>query len=90
MRVFFAAAIIASLAGGPALAQVRGPQPAPPPKSRQEIEAERAADRAYKNSLKGIPDQPAPDPWGVARGVDTPKAAAKAPTKRTPTGGTSN
>jgi hypothetical protein len=91
MRVFFAAAIIASLAVGPAYAQgIKGGAPPPAPKSRQEIEAERAAERAYKNSLKNIPDQPAADPWGIARGVDSPKAATKDPAKRTPTGGTSN
>ena len=79
MRAFFAAAIIASLTGGPAYAEgIKGGAP-PPPKSRQEIEAERAADRAYKNSLKNIPDQPPADPWDVARGGDTPKAAAKGP-----------
>jgi hypothetical protein len=94
MRVIFAAAMIAILAG-PAFAQINGgktpPGPPPPPaKSRQEIEAERAAERAYKDSLHNIPDRPAADPWGNARGVDAPKAAAKTPAKRAKTDGTAN
>jgi hypothetical protein len=94
MRVFLATVIIASLAVGPVCAQgIKGGAPPPAPKSRQEIDSERAAERAYKNSLKNIPDQPAADPWGGARAVDSPKAATKDPakrTKRTPTGSTSN
>jgi hypothetical protein len=69
---------------GPAFGQQKQtPQPAPggPPKTQQEIEADKAADRAYRNSLKNIPDQPPADPWGSARSVDTPKTAAKAKPK---------
>ena len=77
MRVIYAAAMIAILAA-PAYGQgaVPGPPPAPP-KSRQQIEGERAADQAYKDSLKNIPDKPAADPWGIARDADTPKVTAK-------------
>jgi hypothetical protein len=82
MRVFLAAAMIALLAGSAsAQSLVKGQNPGPPPaapKSQQEIEADRAAERAYKNSLRNIPDQPAADPWGNARSVEAPKAAAKA------------
>jgi hypothetical protein len=84
MRVFLAAAMIALLAGSAYAqsdSQLKGHTPGPPPaapKSQQEIEADRAAERAYKNSLRNIPDQPAADPWGNARGVEAPKAAAKA------------
>jgi hypothetical protein len=61
-----------------------GPPPAAP-KSPQEIQAERDAERAYKNSLKNIPDQPPADPWGNARTVDAPANAAKtAKTTKTP------
>jgi hypothetical protein len=77
MRVLRAVALTALLAG-PAYAQGKttpGPPPAPP-KSQQEIEADRAAERAYKSSLDNIPDQPAADPWGGARSMDAPKAAA--------------
>jgi hypothetical protein len=92
MRVIFAAAMIVILAG-PAFAQINGGKspPGPPaPKSRQEIEAERAAERAYKDSLGNIPDKPAADPWGNARSIDAPKAAAKAPAKPAKTGSTAN
>ena len=81
MRVMFAAAMILLLAG-PADAQLNSgnkmPGPPPPsPKTRQEIEAERTAEKAYSNSLKSIPDKPPADPWGIARGADTPQATAK-------------
>jgi hypothetical protein len=93
MRAFVAVALIAMLAG-PAYAQLNssktpGPPP-PPPKSRQEIEGERAAERAYKDSLGNIPDKPAADPWGNARSVEAPKAVAKAPAKRTKSGDAAN
>jgi hypothetical protein len=87
MRVLCAAALMALLAG-PAYAQGKttpGPPPAPP-KSQQEIAADRAAERAYQSSLGNIPDQPAADPWGNARSIDAPKTgattAAKVPAKR--------
>lgn len=79
MRVFCAAAIFAMLAGS-AFAQDK---PIPrygevaQPKSRQEIEADKAADRAYKNSLGNIPDQGPVDPWGSARSSAAPKTAVK-------------
>ena len=77
MKFIYAAAMIAILAA-PVYGQGAPPGPPPaPPKSRQEIETERTADRAYKESLKNIPDKPAADPWGTARGADTPKATAK-------------
>jgi len=82
MRVLYAAALMAVLAG-PAYAQGKtppGPPPAPP-KSQQEIEADRAAERAYRSSLGNIPDQPAADPWGNARSIDAPKTTAKTPAK---------
>jgi hypothetical protein len=94
MRVICAAAMIAILAG-PAYAQINGgkapPGPPPPPaKSRQEIEADRAAERAYKDSLGNIPDKPAADPWGNARSTEAPKSAAKTPAKPAKTGSTAN
>jgi hypothetical protein len=81
MRVLYAAALMAVLAG-PAYAQGKpsGPPPAPP-KSQQEIEADRAAERAYQSSLGNIPDQPAADPWGNARSIDAPKISAKTSAK---------
>jgi hypothetical protein len=55
-------------------------------KTPEQIEKEKAADRAYKQSLQKIPDAKAPsDPWGSARSADAPKAAAKTPAaKKTP------
>jgi hypothetical protein len=82
MRIFCAAAILA-LAAGPALAQDK---PVPrygqdASKTPQEVEADKVADKAYKNSLKNIPDQGPVDPWGSARGTDASKSAAKAAPK---------
>jgi hypothetical protein len=90
VRALGAAALLALL-GGPAFAQLGGKAPPGPPaaagKSQQEIESERAADQAYKNSLKNIPDKPPADPWGNARSTDAPKTA---PAKRVKTGSTAN
>jgi hypothetical protein len=84
--------MLIALLAAPAYGQGRatpGPTP-PPPKSQQEIEAERAAENAYKKSLSNIPDRPPADPWGIARSVDKPKDVAKSPTKGTKTGVTAN
>ena len=78
MRVFCAALIIASLAGA-AYAQeddhVQRYGEKPKEKSQMEINADKAAARAYERSLKNIPDQGPIDPWGNARNVGEPKAA---------------
>jgi hypothetical protein len=73
-RVFNAAAMIALLAG-PAFAQqaYKNKPAADPPKSQQQIESDRAADRAYEKSLHNIPDKPPADPWGNARSLEAPK-----------------
>jgi hypothetical protein len=91
MRVFLTAAVIALLAG-PAYAQS---QPVPrygdtaKPKSPQEIESEKEAEKAYKHSLSNIPDKGPSDPWGNMRSDSAPKAVAKpAPANRTKTGNT--
>ena len=96
MKLVFAAAAVAMLTV-PTCAQGQGrgsasQPPAAAPKSPQEIEAERAAEQAYKKSLGNIPDQPPADPWGTARGIDaskdnpkdTSKTAAKAPAGKKP------
>ena len=92
MRVFRAALVGAFLVGAflaPAYAQQQhvpkyGEETKD--KSPQEIEADKAADRAYKRSLGNIPDQGPTDPWGTVRGNnDAPKASA-AKTKKTKTG----
>ena len=96
MRVICAAAMIAMLAG-PAYAQSKTPKTLEEmmdAKTPEQIEKEQATDRAYKDSLKKIPDSKAPaDPWGNARATDAPKAATKNPiAKKLPakTGSTAN
>lgn len=86
MRLVSVAAILAVLAG-PAFAQTAPMQKygdPDPEKSRNEIEAEKQAERAYKRSLSNVPNASGPvDPWGNVRGGETQKAAAKpAPVKR--------
>jgi hypothetical protein len=87
MRVFRLAAIFMLLAA-PALAQSMPPinlMMDKPGKSQEEKDAEAARDKAYKESLKKIPDAKAPaDPWGAVRTSDAPKAAVS--TKKTKTG----
>jgi hypothetical protein len=100
MRVFRAAAMLALLAG-PAYAQ-QNEAPVPQygdinkaDKTPHQIEADKAAEQAYKNSLGNIPDKGPSDPWGAVR-TDPPKAAPKAAVKssaakpQTKTGGTAN
>jgi hypothetical protein len=54
-----------------------------PTKSPDEIEADQEKQKAYKDSLKKIPDaKTSNDPWGVVRS-DAPKAAAPAKTAST-------
>ena len=88
MRVFRAAAIIALLAG-PAYAQSPGEHvqrygETSKPKTPQQIEDEKQADKAYSNSLGNIPDKAPTDPWGNARSADTPKQSTKAASKAAP------
>ena len=80
MKIFrLAAAII--LLSSPAFAQVPPVnllQDNKPAKSQEERDAESARDKAYKESLKKIPDAKAPaDPWGNVRSSDAPKTSAK-------------
>jgi hypothetical protein len=97
MRVLGAVAVIVLLAG-PAYAQIPGSgggggpslnmMPELASKTQEEKDADEARDKAYKESLKKIPDaKVSSDPWGTVRGPDAPKAAAK---PRTKTGSTAN
>jgi hypothetical protein len=82
MRAFRIAAVLALLTG-PAFAQMPpinlmqdGPGKSPAQKA-----AEEARDKAYKDSLRKIPDAKAPsDPWGVVRSdagkTSAPKTSA--------------
>jgi hypothetical protein len=82
MRVFRLAAALVLLAG-PAFAQsphinLLADQPS---KTPEQIEQEEAQQKAYKESLKKIPDaKVAADPWGTVR-TDAPKAVAPAKPK---------
>ena len=91
MRVLCAVALLALLSGPtlvrPAYAQM--PQvnlmPDVPSKTQEEKDADAARDKAYKDSLRKIPDaKVSADPWGNVR-TDPPKASAnvapKAPAK---------
>ena len=89
MRVFSAVAVVVLLTG-PAYAQLPNINLIPDAHSMtpEEKEAQAEKDRAYKESLKKIPDAKAPsDPWGTVRSNDAPKTSAK---PRTKTGSTAN
>jgi hypothetical protein len=86
MRVLRAAALLALLTG-PAYAQAPHINLIPDAASKtpEEKEADEARDKAYKESLKKIPDaKTSSDPWGNVRS-DPPKAsvntAPKTPAK---------
>jgi len=56
-------------------------------KTPEEKEAEAVRDKAYKDSLKKIPDAKASsDPWGTVRSNDAPKSAAAPAKPKTKTG----
>ena len=81
MKVVFAAVMILLL-GAPAYAQSKAPtmEQMMDAKTPDQIEKEQAADKAYKESLKKIPDAKASsDPWGNARSAYAPKSAGKNP-----------
>jgi hypothetical protein len=76
MRVLGAAAIIALLAG-PVHAQGAVPRYGETDKAKTpgQIEQEKAAERAYKQSLGNVPEKGPVDPWGTTRNAGEPKAA---------------
>ncbi len=90
MRVFRVAAVFALLMG-PAYAQAPSINLMSelPSKTPDQIEQEAAQQKAYKDSLRKIPDaKTTTDPWGNVRSADAPKTPA--PAKRTKTGSTGN
>ena len=96
MRIFRLAAAIILLAS-PAYAQIPPVnllQDNKPAKSQEERDAESARDKAYKESLKKIPDAKAPaDPWGNVRSSDAPKTSARSASSaksKTKSGSSSN
>jgi hypothetical protein len=83
MKVLGAAAIIALLAG-PVYAQ-QAPMQRYGEKDKEKTynqqQLDKDAERAYKRSLDAVPEKGPVDPWGNARSVEAPKAAAKADAK---------
>jgi hypothetical protein len=89
MRVLRLAAVFAVLAG-PAYAQMPNINLIPELESKtpEQKAADQERDKAYKDSLRKIPDaKTSSDPWGTVRAVDAPKASAPARPK-TKTGST--
>jgi hypothetical protein len=94
--------LVTGLVTGPAFAQMQTPNinllQDTPSKTPEEREADEAREKAYKDSLRKIPEAKASnDPWGSVRGSDaapkTPTAktsTAKAPAKKTKTGSNAN
>ena len=85
------AAVVVMLLTVPAYAQTPNVNLMPELKSKspEEKEADAIKEKAYKDSLRKIPDAKASsDPWGTVRSTDAPKAAA-APAKKSKTGSSS-
>jgi len=96
MRIFGAVLLGAAVAllAGPAAAQMQTPNinlmPEMNSKTPEEKEADAVKDKAYRESLKKIPDaKGSNDPWGTVRSTEAPKAASPAKPK-TKTGSTAN
>lgn len=87
--------LVSGLVTGPAFAQMQTPNinllQDTPSKTPEEREADEAREKAYKDSLRKIPEAKASnDPWGSVRGSDAPPKTAKAPAKKTKTGSNAN
>ncbi|MEO8317006.1 MAG: hypothetical protein ABJA75_13310 [Bradyrhizobium sp.] len=83
MRILSAAAVMVLLMV-PAYAQTPNINLIPELSSRtpEEKEADAIKERAYKDSLRKIPDAKASsDPWGTVRSNDAPKASTASPAK---------
>lgn len=97
MKVPLASMLLVTLLSGPAFAQG-----APhfnmladgPGKTQEEIEKQKAVERAYKDTLRKIPDAAVSnDPWGGVRNEGQPKAGVRSkqkPKARTATGSTTD
>jgi len=94
MKIFRAAALIA-LFTGPAYAQSMPDIniiPEARSKTPEEIEQDKINEKAYKESLRKIPNAKASsDPWGDVRSTDAPKSGKSVQAKsRAKTGNASN
>jgi hypothetical protein len=79
MKIFRTAALLALLTG-PAYAQVPHINLLPTEtksRSPEEIEKDKATDKAYRESLRKIPDAKVNDPWGNVRAPDSHKAVVQ-------------
>lgn len=88
MRMLSAAAVMVLLMV-PAYAQTPNVNLIPelPSKTQDEKDAEAVKDKAYRDSLKKIPDaRTSSDPWGAVRSTDAPKAAVAPAKPKTKTG----
>jgi hypothetical protein len=90
MKIFRAAALVALLAGlsGPAQAQMQSPNinlmPEFATKTPEEKEADAIKEKAYRESLRKIPEAKASnDPWGTVRAAEPPKTAPAKPKTKT-------
>jgi hypothetical protein len=105
MKVLHVSVLLAALLAGPALtsapafAQDGSPHinllADGPGKTQEEIEKAKAVERAYKDTLRKIPDAATSnDPWGNVRNQGQPKAAGHAkaakPKAHTATRGSEN
>ncbi|HEV7410504.1 MAG TPA: hypothetical protein VGO01_18640 [Bradyrhizobium sp.] len=93
MRIFRAAALAALLAGFSAPVSAQSPNinlmPELATKTPEEKEADAIREKAYRESLRKIPDaKTSNDPWGAVRAAEPPKAAPARP--KTKTGSNSN
>jgi hypothetical protein len=95
MRIFRIAAVFVVLTA-PAYAQLPAMNliPDKPTKTQEEKDADDARDKAYKESLRKIPDaKVSSDPWGTVRSTPAPAPAPKAAVSakpKTKTGSTAN
>jgi hypothetical protein len=97
MKILRVAAVMA-LVIGPAYAQMPNINlmPEVPSKTPEEKAADEVRDKAYKESLRKIPDpKVSADPWGTVRSPDTAKTSTKTSNKtstkpRTRTGSNAN
>lgn len=81
MKIFRAVALLA-LISGPAFGQGMNLMPELKSKSAEEKEQDAISDKAYRESLRKIPDaKAASDPWGTVRNTEAPKATPKTRTK---------
>ena len=84
MKLFRMAAVLLAVLAGPAYAQMPNINLLQdgPSKTQEEKEQDAAKDKAYKDTLRKIPDaKTSSDPWGNVRNNEPAKAAAPAKPK---------